>query len=92
MSGKVTIGAMLVVGSIVLAIEGYNRSQPTFEERLLTGAALLVITTEDDPRSAKKGMEEIKAKQFNRGLPFYVIACITGVAGIGLLVDSVKKE
>ena len=92
MSGKVTIGAMLVVGAIVLGIEGYNKSQPTFEERLLTGAALLVITTEDDPSSAKKGMEEIKSEQFKRGLPFYVIACIAGVAGIALLVDSIKKE
>ena len=91
---KRVVGAILIVGAIVLGIVGYNKSQPTGMESLATGLGGFAASIEPDSAKGteiRSSTDEIKSDQLKRGLPFYVIGVIAGVAGIVLLVPSGNK-
>ena len=91
---KKVIGAILIVSAIVLGIVGYNKSQPTGLESFasgLGGFAASIAGNSTKGKRMQKNIENIKSEQLKRGLPFYIIGFIAGVAGIVLLVQSGKE-
>lgn len=91
---KKVIGAILIISAIVLGIIGYSKSQPIGLESFASGLGGFAASIEGNSPTGKrmqKNIDNIKSEQFKRGLPFYLIGFVAGVAGIVLLIQSGKE-
>jgi hypothetical protein len=84
---KNVIGAILIVGAVVLGFFGYGASQPTMGESMAAGFGGAIASLQSDPKM-QRDVDNIKSAQFQRGLPYYIIGFLAGVAGIVVIVRN----
>jgi hypothetical protein len=84
-------GAILTVSAIFFGSIGYEKNQPTGVESFASGILTLGAALDSANRDqAEKDLQSMKSQQFNRALPFYGIAFLSGVAGIFLLAQYAR--